>query len=96
VEMDIDTKTEQFEVRDYEEVDQALEVQNKKKLNPLVERKKEVFQEQNKEVLRRKEKEKENQHTYLEREKTEGGHRSALIAPKGALVVLKDNSALDK
>ncbi|CAG8813189.1 16952_t:CDS:2, partial [Gigaspora margarita] len=44
--MDINRKTEQSEVRDYEEVDQALEVQNEKKLDPLVERKKEVFQEQ--------------------------------------------------
>ncbi|CAG8586018.1 29763_t:CDS:2, partial [Gigaspora margarita] len=122
-------KNEQSEVRDYEKVDQALEVQNEKKLNPLVERKKEVFQKQvrsfrkekeihevfnerqgannirsfelkeevcgkqkqqinkqgfrrgyafkNKEELRRKGKEKENQHTYLEKKKTEGGLASA-------------------
>ncbi|CAG8824156.1 45679_t:CDS:2, partial [Gigaspora margarita] len=46
VEMDIDRKTKQSEVRDYEEVDQVSEVQNEKKLDLLVERKKEVFQEQ--------------------------------------------------
>ncbi|CAG8669343.1 167_t:CDS:1, partial [Gigaspora margarita] len=46
VEIDIDRKIEQSEVRDYEEVDQVSEVQNEKKLDPLVERKKEVFQEQ--------------------------------------------------
>ncbi|CAG8687565.1 13510_t:CDS:2 [Gigaspora margarita] len=44
----------------------------------------------------RKEKEKNNQHTYLGSRKTEDGHRSALIAPKGTLVVLTNNSTLGK
>ncbi|CAG8841238.1 17797_t:CDS:2, partial [Gigaspora margarita] len=50
----------------------------------------------NKKELTRKEKKKENQHTYLGSGKTEDGHRSALIAPKGVPVVSTNNSALGK
>ncbi|CAG8698773.1 36495_t:CDS:2 [Gigaspora margarita] len=53
--MDIDRKTEQFEVREYEEVDQVSESKNEKKHGLLVKNRKEVVQEQNRSFRKEKE-----------------------------------------
>ncbi|CAG8755710.1 9976_t:CDS:2, partial [Gigaspora margarita] len=112
VDIDIDRKTEQSEVKNYKEVDtvskdrsfqkekEINEVCNKRQAQyPGGEEKVQGFRRgyalKNKEELTRKEKEKENQHTYLKGGKTER-NRSALIAPKGVLVVSTNNSALGK
>ncbi|CAG8722012.1 1726_t:CDS:2, partial [Gigaspora margarita] len=73
VEMDINKKTEQSEVRDYEEVDQVSEVQNEKKYGPLVKREKEVFQEQQINEQGIQEIKKKYKVLEEESEKTDGG-----------------------